>query len=294
MEQKIGISYLCDVTYTKFKGYSDLAKKINALVPDAKLKQRYTSWEGIKYNFIVIEIDDIAGNVEYGVAYTTQKPTTYINSMCEKIIKRGMYGLGDIRIGTSNFTKAFDSWKGKPRKYRLENHMKYFYLEKYFKEKDDVWRYADKILIKAYDNEFSHQERSTYLRPINKWVSEELVYNLTKKLYKNYNVIYQHKPFFLRGPGGGQMSYDVFIAGLNIAIEYQGKQHFEPVEFFGGEDAYKKTVERDILKKQLSTKHGINLVYINYWEEISEKLLTEKIKGITDKSDNIKLFNSTC
>lgn len=90
------------------------------------------------------------------------------------------------------------------------------------------------------------------------------------------------------------MSYDVFIAGLNIAIEYQGKQHFEPVEFFGGEDAYKKTVERDILKKQLSTKHGINLVYINYWEEISEKLLTEKIKGITDKSDNIKLFNSTC
>ena len=146
MEQKIGISYLCDVTYTKFKGYSDLAKKINALVPDAKLKQRYTSWEGIKYNFIVIEIDDIAGNVEYGVAYTTQKPTTYINSMCEKIIKRGMYGLGDIRIGTSNFTKAFDSWKGKPRKYRLENHMKYFYLEKYFKEKDDVWRYTYKGL----------------------------------------------------------------------------------------------------------------------------------------------------
>lgn len=295
MEKRTGLSSLgLDVTYTKFRGYLSLAKKINSVVPDARLKHRYTLWEGIKYNFIVIEIDDINGNIEYGVAYTTQKPTTYINARCEKIIKRGICGLGDIRICTSNFKKAFDSWKRKSRKYRLENHMKYFYLDKYFKEKDDAWKYADKILEKAYNNEFSHLERSTYLRPINKWISEELVYNLTKKLYKNYNVIYQHKPFFLIGPGGGQMSYDVFIAGLNIAIEYQGKQHFEPVEFFGGEDAYKKTVERDLLKKQLSNKHGINLVYINYWEEISEKLLIKKIESLLDKNDNTESFSSTC
>ncbi|MCR8744269.1 hypothetical protein [Romboutsia lituseburensis] len=290
MESFTGINYLgLDVTYTKFKGYSraywcqeekTFVEKINELVPEAKLKERYKSWEGIKYNFIVLEIEDVNGNIEYGVAYTTQNPHTYINSRCKKILKQGAYNsLGDIRQGNLKFEKAFELWKGKTRKYRLENHFRYFYLSKYFREKDNVWRYADKILERAYKDEYTHKEKSTYLKPINKWISEELVYNLTKKLYKDYNVIYQHRPFFLKGPTGGQMSYDVFISGLNIAIEYQGKQHFEAVEFFGGEEGYRKTVERDKLKKQLSDKYGIKLVYINYWEEINLKLIDEKISN---------------
>lgn len=290
MESFTGISYLdLDVTYTKFKGYSrtywcqeekTFVEKINELVPKAKLKERYKSWEGIKYNFIVLEIEDVNGNIEYGVAYTTQNPHTYINSRCKKILKQGTYNsIGDIRQGNLKFKKAFESWKGKTRKYRLENHFRYFYLSKYFREKDNVWRYADKILENAYKDEYTHKEKSTYLKPINKWISEELVYNLTKKLYKDYNVIYQHRPLFLKGPTGGQMSYDVFISGLNIAIEYQGKQHFEAVEFFGGEEVYRKNVERDKLKKQLSDKYGIKLVYINYWEEINLKLIDEKISN---------------
>lgn len=291
MEEKTRINNLSlDISYTKFKGYSrlywcpqskTLVEEINELIPEAKLKERYKSWEGIKYNFIVLELDDINENTEYAVVYTTQNPHTYINSRCKKILKQGISNtLGDIRTYNSKFTDAFNSWKGKTRKYRLENHFRYFNLSKCFREKNSVWRYADKILKKAYNNEFSHKQRSTYLKPINKWISEELVFKITKNIYKDYNVIYQHKPFFLKGPNGGQMSYDVFIASLNIAIEYQGKQHFEPVEFFGGEEGYKKTVERDILKKQLSDMNGIKLVYINYWEDISENLIIEKVKEV--------------
>ena len=76
------------------------------------------------------------------------------------------------------------------------------------------------------------------------------------------------------------MSYDIFISGLNIAIEYQGKQHFEPVDFFGGEEGYKKTVERDKLKRKLSEENGIKLVYINYWEDVTIDLIKEKIESI--------------
>ena len=74
------------------------------------------------------------------------------------------------------------------------------------------------------------------------------------------------------------MSYDVFMAGLNVAIEYQGQQHFQPIEFFGGEESFKRTVERDEQKKQLSEAHGVRLVYINYWENITLKLIQEKVK----------------
>ena len=70
---------------------------------------------------------------------------------------------------------------------------------------------------------------------------------MCKKIFKNNKVIYQHRPFFLKSDIGGQMSYDVFISGFNIAIEYQGKQHFEPIDYFGGEEAFKKL--QDILMK---------------------------------------------
>ena len=73
------------------------------------------------------------------------------------------------------------------------------------------------------------------------------------------------------------MSYDVFISGLNVAIEYQGKQHFEPVEFFGGNEAFESLQARDKLKAKLSAENGIKLVYINCWEEITPDLVIERV-----------------
>lgn len=176
------------------------------------------------------------------------------------------------------FNDAFNSWKGTSRQKRLEDNLHYFYVEGNFREKDDVWRYADKILEKANNNLYGHEKRCNYSRPIYKWVSEELVYKITKKLYNKFAVIYQHRPFFLRSSYGGQMSYDIFISGLNIAIEYQGKQHFEPVDFFGGEDSFVKLQQRDKEKMELSKQNGIKLVYINYWEEITPQLIKDRVE----------------
>ena len=84
------------------------------------------------------------------------------------------------------------------------------------------------------------------------------------------------------------MSYDVYICGLKTAIEYQGKQHFEPVEYFGGKENYEKQVERDKLKLELSEKNGVKLIYINYWEDVTPDLIIEKI-GINPKVEYDKL-----
>lgn len=78
------------------------------------------------------------------------------------------------------------------------------------------------------------------------------------------------------------MSYDVFIISKNTAIEYQGKQHFVPVEFFGGEEHYNKQVERDKKKKMLSNRNGVNLVYINYNETITEELIKFRVEKLQD------------
>lgn len=159
-----------------------------------------------------------------------------------------------------------------------EHYLKYFWISKYVKSKvlRDVLNIGAEIFKDVHEGKYNDEPRYEYLIPENKWKSEQLVYELTKSLYKKNNVIYQHRPFFLRS-GRGQMSYDVFICGLNVAIEYQGKQHFEPVEIFGGEEHFKNQVIRDRLKKDLSKKNGVALVHINYWEDISPDLIKEKI-----------------
>ena len=74
--------------------------------------------------------------------------------------------------------------------------------------------------------------------------------------------------------------YDVFVCGLKIAFEYQGKQHFEPVGIFGGEEAFISIQERDARKAKLSVENGVKLIYVNYWEDVSLELIKGKLKEI--------------
>lgn len=166
-----------------------------------------------------------------------------------------------------------------------EHDLKYFWVSRYVKNKvlRDVLNVGSAIFEEVHSGEYKSEPRYEYLIPENKWKSEQLVYELVKRLYKKYTILYQHRPFFLKSKKG-QMSYDIFICGLNVAIEYQGKQHFEPVEIFGGEEHFKEQVYRDELKKKLSHQNGIALVYINYWEDISPDLIREKVKLVLSEN----------
>lgn len=64
----------------------------------------------------------------------------------------------------------------------------------------------------------------------------------------------------------GRKRYDFFIPSLNIAIEYDGEQHFKAVDHWGGEEALKRTQESDALKNDFCEYMGIDLLRIPYWE----------------------------
>ena len=55
-----------------------------------------------------------------------------------------------------------------------------------------------------------------------------------------------------------KMSLDFYLPEYNIAIECQGRQHFEPNEFL---DSDEKVKERDKIKKKLCDENGIKLLY---------------------------------
>lgn len=79
-----------------------------------------------------------------------------------------------------------------------------------------------------------------------------------------------------------KLPFDFFIPSMNTCIEYDGIQHFQPVDNFGGEESFLLVKKKDKLKDQYCDKNGIKLIRIPYTmspEEIETFLLMEL--GIT-------------
>lgn len=49
-------------------------------------------------------------------------------------------------------------------------------------------------------------------------------------------------------------------------IEFHGKQHYEPIEFFGGKKEFKKRKNNDKIKELYCINKNINLIVIGYWD----------------------------
>lgn len=71
------------------------------------------------------------------------------------------------------------------------------------------------------------------------------------------------------------------IGNVICLIEYQGEQHFHPINFFGGYEKYQKQCEYDNLKRQYCLNNHIKLIEIPYtdYSKIDYNYLKERIYG---------------
>lgn len=116
-----------------------------------------------------------------------------------------------------------------------------------------------------------------------KWLSEFSLYLLVKSYYSD--TIYQYRSNWL-----GLQSLDIFIPSLNLAIEYQGEQHFHPVDLFGGAEQFQITQERDKRKRELCIQNNIKLIFWNYEESIDNSTLYAKLLSADIQLTNPKVF----
>jgi len=85
---------------------------------------------------------------------------------------------------------------------------------------------------------------------------EKAVEIFLKKYGINYIREYRIKPYLFR--------FDFYLPELNIYIEFNGQQHYKPVDIFGGHNAFVKVQERDKKKKLLVKQHGGDLIVLTY------------------------------
>ncbi|MDO5403311.1 MAG: hypothetical protein Q4F11_07715, partial [Eubacteriales bacterium] len=105
-----------------------------------------------------------------------------------------------------------------------------------------------------------------------RWKSEYTMYKLIQEHFND--AIYQYRDKWLN-----MQSLDVFIPSKNIGVEYQGLQHYEPNDFFGGKSNFLLQVERDKLKKQLCVQNNVLLIEWRYDEPINLVTFMEKFKN---------------
>ena len=65
------------------------------------------------------------------------------------------------------------------------------------------------------------------------------------------------------------LPFDFYLPDHNICIEYDGRQHFEPNEYFGGEERLEKQKANDNIKNEYCEYNNIRLYRISYKDDIN-------------------------
>jgi len=76
------------------------------------------------------------------------------------------------------------------------------------------------------------------------------------------------------------LSFDFYLPECNTCIEFQGEQHFKSVEFWGGDEGLKNRQTKDKIKEEYCKGNDINLILINFNDEIEIKLGKSLLKSI--------------
>lgn len=84
---------------------------------------------------------------------------------------------------------------------------------------------------------------------------------------------------------GTRMHFDFYLDDLNLAIEYDGIQHFKPIKHFDGEKGFIETQRRDQEKNNYCTQNKINLLRISYLDfDNIERIINTEVQRLICKN----------
>lgn len=97
---------------------------------------------------------------------------------------------------------------------------------------------------------------------------------IIKSILDEYGVSYERQKRFADCKSKYTLPFDFALYDdkneIMCLIEYDGAQHFRPVDFMGGDAGFQSTVERDAIKDRYCKEQNIPLYRFNYKQSTSE------------------------
>ena len=98
------------------------------------------------------------------------------------------------------------------------------------------------------------------------------IFEFFRKNLPNKTILWEYSPDWLY-----PQRIDIFIKELSVAIEYNGEQHYTPIDIFGGIETFNKQKELDVRKYNKCVENRCKVFYIkyNYTDQTLNDILNE-------------------
>ena len=226
--------------------------------------------KGCKYcannvKFTLDEIKEYIEKFEYKLLGVEEK---YIILQCEKNHKPYKTEFRAFKNHNSRCPYCYEERRGEETKHSYEYVREYIEKFEYKLLSTKYKNENDKLLIQCpkghiYKTNFRNFKHKDNRCPICKESKGErkISYVLDK-----LNIKYEPQYKFKNCKHKQMLPFDFYLSKYNICIEYQGQQHYEKIEYFGGEKKFNIQKERDEIKRNYCKDNNIRLIEIPYWE----------------------------
>lgn len=138
-------------------------------------------------------------------------------------------------------------------------------------------------------NQLAHNHTSGYGCPIcNESIGEKNI----RIFLENNGILFNQEKNFKNCIYKKYLFFDFYLPDYNICIEYDGIQHFEIVEYFGGIKTYEENLKRDKIKNEYCQSNNIHLIRISYKDNIND-ILNQEFANFLKSSALLTLTTST-
>jgi len=133
--------------------------------------------------------------------------------------------------------------------------------------------YVDQVMFDLGIDGRTAQAEVMHILGLSRWQRESELYGIVRDLFPDYRVLREASPDWL-----GRMRIDIYVPDLGLAVEHQGEQHYRPIAVFGGEEAHRRVVERDGLKRRLCAENSVEVFDFRFDAPITKASVKNRLK----------------
>lgn len=150
-------------------------------------------------------------------------------------------------------------------KYTKEEMLSYFQSEGYEVLSSEYEDTSSRLIVKCnhghiYDTTFLNFKNGKRCPECKNFKGELKV----EEILKEYDIEFKKQYKFKNCKFKRHLPFDFYIPKYNLLIEYDGKQHYEISEYFGGYEGFIDTKIRDTIKNIYCKEHRLELLRISY------------------------------